>query len=241
MYKGKLLAMDFTRKFKISLIAALTAFGVSIFSWSVYDSSLFTGNTIVVPQDGSDKILSVAVRQVTERAGIKELRRKKLSKGDIEIRVWRGFGLDPLEGMIFRKTDGFWRAFYLQSGNILSDASNIQEPAKFGVTVRQFYGKPISGWDSFIDKIYGHGILTLPDATKTSCNLSDFLDGTAYLIELLEHDAYRYYAYHTGNENQCREGKQVMKIAKLIAQEFHNGVDKCQTAEWLPCLSRDID
>ena len=46
------------------------------------------------------------VNHVTELAELPPLRREYVKDGDIELRVWRGFGLEPLEGVVLRREGG---------------------------------------------------------------------------------------------------------------------------------------
>ncbi|CAN5557584.1 hypothetical protein BH10ACI1_BH10ACI1_26510 [soil metagenome] len=220
--------MNRIRKLKLSVIITLITFIMGISAWFFYTSSIFQKPHLELPDGKWEKTFFKGIDEVTESAGLEKLREKNLHKKDIEIRVWRGFGLGPLEGMIFNQTDNQWAVYYLSQ----DEKSELTK-----ANVNQLLRNPKSGWDSFIKQIYDAGILELPDLDAINCDVST-IDGMSYVVEIYKDKVYRTYRYNSLSEKKCNEGKQMNEIAKIIAKEFYDGTQKCKRAEWLPCLSR---
>jgi hypothetical protein len=154
---------------------------------------------------------------------MKELRKTDFAKNDLEIRIWRGFGLSDLEGITFNKINNEWSAFHIRANHYI-------EPTNAKVTK---LNTPKSGWETFWNKITGLGILTFPDSFEINCNNTG-IDGMSYVIEYQHNKVYRTYMYSM-NFSNCDEAKQVEKIGEIVAEEFDNGEGTCKTTEWIPC------
>ncbi|MEZ5428236.1 MAG: hypothetical protein R2747_18345 [Pyrinomonadaceae bacterium] len=223
--------MNRVRKFKISSITVLTTFCIGVSAWIIYNSSVFQAPRLDIPKAGWEKLFFKGINEVSDSAKLTRLRESHLGRNDIEIRMWKGFGLEELEAMIFRRIDGQWTAYYLRE-------NRHAEPVRARVT--QLFRAPKSGWKSFTEQIFDAGILTLPDAESIDCEVYDYLDGGGFVVEIYKDKVYRPYLYSYFAGEKCDEGKKINEIARIIAREFYNGVGKCERYEWLPCLSRDI-
>ena len=62
-----------------------------------------------------EKIYFEETNAVTRLAAQNELRKVQFGKEDFEVRIWRGFALMPLEGLILRRAGGEWSALHLKS------------------------------------------------------------------------------------------------------------------------------
>ncbi|MBC7795296.1 MAG: hypothetical protein H7Z37_00325, partial [Pyrinomonadaceae bacterium] len=89
-----------------------------------------------MPDASWEQIFFKTINETTELGGLKELRKTRLKKDDIEVRVWRGFGLGNLEGVIFKRTNGLWMAFHLK-------ADDYVKPQK---VEKSELNSPKSGW-----------------------------------------------------------------------------------------------
>ncbi len=223
--------MNQARKFKISLTITLFTFVFGVSAWIFYNSSVFQEPELEIPNANWEKIFFEGINAITDSTGLEKLREKNLSKNDTEIRVWRGFGLEPLEGMLFKQIDNRWTVYYV---------SQDKKYDSIKAETIQLLRKPKSGWKSFTDQIFDEGILELPDSEKIGCDV-DTLDGQSYVVEIYKNKIYRTYRYDSASETKCPEGKKMNNIAEIIAKEFDNGIQKCLRAEWLPCLSRDSE
>lgn len=158
-------------------------------------------------------------RGIDERAKIAELPslRSPLPKDDLEVRVWIGFGLLPLEGFVLKRTSGTWSAVFLNGINPKVAKENYQKQL----------ATPKSGWDECWRKLVASGILTLPDAEEINC-LAMIEDGTSYVVEINNELTYRTYMYDDLSVGKCEQAKQMSRIAGIIAEEFDLSLDGLQ-------------
>ena len=176
-----------------------------------------------LPNARWEPIFFQGIDDATQAAGIAELRTEYVPKDDIEVRVWRGFGLTPLEGILLKRTDYQWSAIYIRR-NRAEDRT---------VEMRNL-DSPKSGWEPFWISLQDKGILKLPDSLEVGCAPGQ-LDGIGYVVEINQGYKYRTYMY---SQNGCPEAEQMRYIAKSIATEFDTGDQECKTAEWFPCTGR---
>ncbi len=217
--------MKNARKFKISLIAILITFVIGASAWILYNSSYFQSPILIIPASNWEKIFFKDIDETTDLAKVTKLREKNISKDDLEIRIWEGFGWEELEGVIFTRTDEIWRAYYVRN-------NHSAEPASAHSI--QLYNVPRSGWEVFTKTIFDAEVLTLPDAISIGCEVYN-LDGRSYVVEIYKDKIYRTYMYSENSDEKCDEGKQMIKIARLIAKEFYNGAQNCAGLDWLSC------
>jgi hypothetical protein len=135
-----------------------------------------------------------------------------LPEGDVEVRIWWGFGLSPLEGVTLRHIAGRWSAIHVE-------ADNYYEPKKAD---RRDLRAPSSGWEVAWQRLVNAGILTLPDASELKCNV-DGLDGGAFVVEINKAEGYRTYMYDVPSAAKCNEARQMMEIGDIIFEEFNLG------------------
>src|SRR6266545_3042095 len=69
---------------------------------------------IPTPESGIEAILQDETDRVATLAGLGKLGSSILGKDDVEVRVWFGFGLFPLEGFVMSRRAGRWSAFHLK-------------------------------------------------------------------------------------------------------------------------------
>lgn len=177
---------------------------------------------IILPNATWEQIFFRGINQATNLGGLTELRKTRLGNSDVEIRVWRGFSLSQLEGVILKRIDGQWSALYLKT-----DA-----PTEFKKIEIRELNPPKSGWESFWKQITDKGILTLPDASEINCEDGGF-DRINYVVEINQNKVYRTYRYSNG---KCPEVKQMEEIGEIIGLEFDSGEEKCKTTEWFACM-----
>ncbi len=203
------------------LIAILTfVLGISaVVVWFYYQESQRV--KLELPGGRWEQIFFKLINRTTELGGIKELRNTSLKRDDIEVRVWRGFGLGDLEGVVFQRTSGHWLAFHIK-------ADDYTEPQKVGV---KKLNSPKSGWNSFWNSVEEKGILTLRDPSENNCEVGG-LDGTGYVVEINQNKIYRTYMFSSG---KCDGVQQMEEIADIIGEEFDSGKDQCKTTEWFAC------
>lgn len=221
--------MNKTLKFKIGLFLTLITFVIGVMAWFCFHRADFQKPQLDIPNANWEKIFFKEINNVTNLAELGKLREKRLPENDIEIRIWEGFGLEDLEGMIFTRKDNFWTAYYVKSNN-----HRYSTEAK----VTRIYNSPKSGWKSFMNQLYEKELLTLPDSGETDCEVS-MIDGRVYVVEIYKDKIYRTYKYVSVSEPKCEGGRKINEIAEIIAKEYYNGIDECKETEWIACLGRD--
>ncbi|HQU86445.1 MAG TPA: hypothetical protein PKY59_25165 [Pyrinomonadaceae bacterium] len=164
------------------LIAILTfVFSISVVAgWIYYRESQRV--KIELPDARWEQISFKLINKTTELGGLDELRKVILNQDDIEVRVWRGFGLADLEGVILKRTDNQWNAFHVK-------ADDYVEPQR--VEVKKL-PSPKSGWEFFWNNLTEQGLLTLRDPSEKNCE-DGGLDGTSYVVEINQNKIYRTY------------------------------------------------
>ncbi|HEX4947877.1 MAG TPA: hypothetical protein VFZ34_14490 [Blastocatellia bacterium] len=147
------------------------------------------------------------INKRAKSAGLSDLRSAVLPDGDLELRVWGGFGITTLQGFILRKKAGVWQALDLSSGfnKVKNDLFDINDERP----------KPALGWDHLWTQLASEGILILPDAEAIDCSAM-INDGISYVVEINMNHTYRTYMYDNPNYAKCPEAKQIMKVARII-------------------------
>ena len=195
---------------------------IALFAFTGCDSQ---NTQIKLPNASWEPIYFKSINEATNLAGLKELRKTTLNKGDIEVRVWRGFGLDPLEAVILNRTNGQFSAKYLK----------IDTYIEFGKADVQQLNSPKSGWESFWKQLVDKEILTLRDSSEINCGKGG-IDGGSYVVEINQDKIYRTYklseAYSHG---KCYEANQMEEIGNIIGEEFYFGTEECKRDEWFAC------
>ena len=210
------------RKNSVRLLVLILTFAVglsAVGSWFYYQESQKI--VIELPNAQWEPLYFKLINKTTKLAEFEELRKTNLEKNDIEIRVWRGFGLGSLEAVILKRTNAQWTAFHLK-------ANHYDEPEQVNLTKLD---QPKSGWNSFWDNIVQKGILTLRDQSESGCD-PETIDGTGYVVEINQNKVYRTYKI---DERKCKGIQQMEEIAEIIGEEFDSGQEICKTTEWFAC------
>jgi hypothetical protein len=226
-------------KLSSRLIIVLLTFVIGISSatgWYYYQESQKT--QIILPnasweslyfngriKNGTSEEKSGGINQATKLAGLTELRKTRVKEGDIEVRVWRGFGLSPLEAVILSRTNNQWSAKHLKTDHYY-DYEKVESKQ---------LNPPKSGWESFWKQIDDKEILTLRDSSEINCGEGG-MDGGSYVVEINQNKTYRTYKLSTAySGGKCREANQMEGIGDIIGEEFDCGIEQCQEAEWFAC------
>jgi hypothetical protein len=205
--------------FTVAVIFLIGIFGVA--GWYFYKES--QKPQIILPNARWEQIFFKEINNATKLSGLEDLRKISLGKADVEIRVWRGFSLDPLEAVILKRIDGIWTAFHIKT-------DNYDEATKAEV---KRLNKPKSGWESFWKSIEEKGILTLPDAFEINCEVGG-IDAMSYVVEINQDKTYRTYRY---SDEKCNQVEQMEEIGEIIGEEFDSGNEECKTTEWFACMT----
>ena len=210
-------------KLPTRLLTAILTFALGISAavgWLYYRESQRV--KIELPDSRWEQIFFKLIDRTTELGELKELRKTRLYGDDIEIRVWRGFGLGDLEGVILKRTNNQWKAFHVK-------ADDYAEPQQ--VEVKEL-NAPKSGWNSFWKNVTEKRLLTLRDPSEKNCEDSG-LDGTGYVVEINHNKIYRTYQMREGGK--CDGVQQMEEIDDFTGEEFDSGQEQCKTTEWFAC------
>jgi hypothetical protein len=213
----------FTFKLAVALLTFLVGITVAAF-WLIKRPSVgdvSQGNDAVpvaqekkelrlsIPADGWEPIFFKSINERAGVAGLPSLRAVRLPEDDLEVRVWAGFGLTTLRGLVLKRTSGQWSATRLEGihGGLPKNE------------YRKIMPSPRSGWDVAWRRVVGAGILTLPDASEGKCN-AGINDGMSYVIEINKDSEYRTYMYDNPDYAKCDEAKQMLRVVDILDEEF---------------------
>lgn len=172
---------------------------------------------LVIPQKTWEPIFFKSIDERTKKAKLPTLR-APLPEGDIELRVWGGFGLTTLEGFRLRRTGARWSATHLDTD---------YRRGRF-VDYEQGLAQPKSGWEGAWNRLVSLGVLELPDAESVGCS-THATDGFSYVVETNVKRVYRTYMYDNPHYSKCEEARRMRSIATAIAEEF--GVEEFRDSE----------
>jgi hypothetical protein len=209
------------RKF-IRLFAVVPAFAVGIFA--VLGCSYYLESQRVKVEASAAPRVAIyftVIDRTAELSGLQDLRKIKLDNDDIEVRVWRGFGLSNLEGVVLKRSSGEWSAVHIE-------ADDYAQPEHVKITDP---GPPKSGWDAFWKRVTEQGLLTIRDPTGSSCD-KVIGDSDGYVVEVNRNRSYRAYRYNSG---ACPDVERMKEIGNIIGEEFGSDQEQCRRAEWFGC------
>ena len=192
------------KRMKLILIATLLFSACS--KAEPHRVSMPANNTVTPnPESGVEAILQNETDRVVTLAGLGKLGSSSLGNDDVEVRVWFGFGLFPLEGFVMSRRAGRWSAFHLK-------ADSHYEPKK---TSRNELQPPKSGWEVCWQQLVNAGVLTLPDGTDRPDP-----DAQGYLVQVRNGESYRSYHYVSPEYSHLPAAKNMLEIGDIISNEF---------------------
>ncbi|MGH9904401.1 MAG: hypothetical protein ACRD8U_02325 [Pyrinomonadaceae bacterium] len=205
------------RKPSIRLIVALSIFLLGVGStacWLINRTA--QEPRVMIPNENWVPIFfeatgaaSKSINELTKEADLPSLRTVVLLNDDLEIRVWIGFGLQGVDGLVLRRSSNQWSGIHLHGMAERPPFPNSQQKLE----------APKSGWETVWQRLTDAGILTLPDAASLLCDPGG-KDGTSYVVEINMNRMYRTYMYHDPDYANCNEAKQMMRIGEIIDEEF---------------------
>ncbi len=216
------------------MITVLITFGIGISAWIFFNFYFHQAPKLIIPKDNYDEMISKEINTITDAIRLIPLREKNLSKKDIEIRVWHFPPFTATEGVILQKNEEIWRAYHIKAERNLD--SNDSDKNKYKkVKIIQLIGRPLSGWETFTEKIFNEGILKIKDAIEQKCELA-MLDGSSFVVEINTNKVYRVYKQYDRTSSDCPETQKMRKVADIIEREFKNkNLKDCKTGGWLSC------
>lgn len=145
-------------------------------------------------------------REINERiegTEITNLRDLELPPDSKEIRIWVGFDLSPLRGLILKQNNEEWSALVLPP---LDSSNTLRNP--------QILLPPKNGWANLWKKLEQLEIMTLPDPI----DYGD-IDGRGVVVEIKSGNSYRTYQYSINNRTGDNY-KKIKEICETLSNEF---------------------
>lgn len=160
-----------------------------------------------VPKDIWEPILFEPIDALARTARWTPLRQADLPKDALEVRVWIGFGLEPLQGIRLRREGDRWSAFHVTDRRGTLQAFQRREVM------------PRSNWKNLWQKVESLGILTLPDSSLLPDEVH-VLDGTSYVVEISDGARYRTYRYGNPQAQKWEEARKIVAIVGTLRDEL---------------------
>jgi hypothetical protein len=165
-----------------------------------------------IPDARWEPIYFKSINEFTSRAGWRPLRGQSLGADSIEVRIWIGFGVGPMEVMALRRDGATWSGRY--------GRGQVERPGPVSVTV----AAPKSSWEALWRRLTGLGILTLPDESslpKSGAGQSaEMTDGVSYVVEISTDGRYRTYMYGNPDHADWPEARRIVEIIGLLRAEL---------------------
>lgn len=180
---------------------------ITILLLAIVCSCIAAPQKLDIPKANWERIFFEEIDSVTKAARWTPLRRADILDGSLEIRVWIGFGLQPLQGFRLRREKERWTAHHVTA------AFGDKWPLEIGEVV------PKSDWDGLWKKLESLGILALPDSSALP-EESMVLDGVSYVVETSDGQNYRTYMYGNPQAQKWPEAKQIIEIVRTLYAEL---------------------
>ena len=172
--------------------------------------------------------LTPAIEMRAEEAGLSDLRKAVFKKGDMEIRLWLEpvMVVDIAEGYLLQRLSGSWsgRHLTLNEKNQITIVGqgkgvSIKPPRKNEGVVVDI--EPLNGWDFLWTRLESAGLITLPDESRLDLRATrGMTDGFIYVVEIKTSHGYRTYRYTTPENYDTPETKSMVRIVRIINEEF---------------------
>jgi hypothetical protein len=205
------------RTVRMSMIVSLCLFSLScsVAKNKAFDNSRVQAsetskpNSTTAVQKSWEPLYFRVINERIEGTELRRLRDQEIPPDSREIRIWTGFDLSPLRGIILRQDDEGWSARYVKP---LDKSSETQRtPA--------LLPPPKSGWKILWGKLEGSGILTLPDAIDIGAD-NPSPDIGSVVVEIKTSDKYRTYKYEGLETSEHLEAQKLLKICRTLSDEF---------------------
>ena len=161
-----------------------------------------------IPRASWEPIFFRSIDALTRRAGWQPLRAGPVPDGAVEVRIWIGFGLTPLEGYRLRRDGERWSAQHVKDSGDHASRVDVHSVS------------PKSGWPIVWRQLTDVGILTLTDSSALPRQEVVMLDGISYVVEINHGNAYRTYEYGNPQVQRWPEAKKIEKIVQTLQREL---------------------
>ena len=159
---------------------------------------------VVIPEEIEKYSYIRSIDSLAQENGLSKLRQTILPNNDLEVRVQVGFGLYGVDALLLKRAAGEWKAEHYR-GMICPSGGRGK------VTL----AAPKSGWEAAWQRLRDAGLLSLSGVKDSGIN-----DGTSYVVETNLNHTYLVYAFANPDHLKDRDGKQMVAIGDVIADEF---------------------
>ncbi|MAL17947.1 MAG: hypothetical protein CL667_09565 [Balneola sp.] len=181
------------------------------------------------------------------------LQEKNLQEGDLEFRIWAGFGVRGDRGIILNRTKGNWKAYTIEirTCEVLSHKEGVSDSLKSLVTIDKEFtnqidcdleraesGETFNEIPQFTDSLFftelqsEASFKTLWKKLKNEGVLKlptkversyGYTDGHSYVVEIKIGESYR--AFVSGNVPEHESDVRIQKVAEIIDSYLHTSID----------------
>jgi hypothetical protein len=166
-------------------------------------STGWAGNARAV-QSTEDAFVPYA-RAAAFRAGLPDLEEMQISRGDIGLRLWDGFGLTGIRGLVLQRTRGVWRA-------------SLVEPKVSGGGYRVRQLPDTVAWAERWAEAIRAGLLNVEPVASRADGLVA-RDGYAVVVELYEGGRYRTAGSEAVDAPCGTDTRRLLEIAEILLGE----------------------
>lgn len=169
--------------------------------------------TRIVPDDGWVHVFFPSIDELAGRFGFKPLRSMEIQPGDLEVRIWSGFGLTGYGGSIIKRVGNKWSAV------------SMYDPQQ----TRKINGRYVEpslkkrpdtiDWPAIWERLEQAGIAEIRDDSEIShCGV--VLDGIAYVVEIAKANYYRTYMVGNPQIQRSEDGDRFLRILSILHEAF---------------------
>lgn len=159
-----------------------------------------------IPEATWEPIYFRSINEMSSQLGWTPLRDVAPAADLLEVRVWIGFGIGPMEVYSMRRVGKAWSARYAMHGPTPT--------SRKALVVRS--ATPKSDWNQLWGRLVELGILTLPDSSTLPKSESRVADGVSYVVEINRNGAYRTYEYGNPEYEKWPQAQRIIEIIRTL-------------------------
>lgn len=165
--------------------------------------------TRILPDAGWVEIYFTSIDDLTRHLGLKPLRSAKIKTGDLEVRIWSGFGISGNRGLVIKRLRNRWSVFSLSDPQGTESINGIP----VGPSIRSEPGG--TRWAGIWGKMEQAGIAEIRDDSEIP-HCSVVLDGISYVVEIAKADYYRTYMVGNPQIQRSEDGDKFLRVMSVL-------------------------
>jgi hypothetical protein len=169
--------------------------------------------TRIVPDAVWVKIFFESVDKLTKRLGFKPLRAAVIKPGNLEVRIWTGFGISGMGGTIIQRVGDKWSAV------TLSDPQGTRMINGKRVKPSSNKAPDTIDWAQTWEKLEYAGIENIRDDSEIP-HCGAILDGVSYVVEIAKEKSYRTYMVANPQLQRSEDGDRFLHVISIIQEAF---------------------